>query len=369
MRKIAIIGASTGQIKICEEANNMGLYTIGFAWKQGAVCKDLFSKFYPISILEKDKILEICKKENVDGVVSNGSDVTAKVCAYIAYNLNLNGNNYLDFEKSQNKYYVRALTNKIKGLVPVKCSLIKNTKDIFYPSIIKPCVGASKKGVCFISKEEDIETAINYAKNENNEIMIEEFISGREISVETLSFKGKHVVVQLTDKDVSGAPHFVELGHHEPALVNSELKDKICEVTKNILHKIKYKNGAAHIEMKIDDNNNLYLVEINLRGGGDEISNRLIQLSTGFNYTKAMIEIALGMFKFPKAVRNKKYAGIYYLCAQTKKYLKCFMKPDRSVIECDFQEKNLTESKTNYDRNGYLIYCGERKLILEEINE
>ena len=56
-KKIAIIGASTGQVKLYERARALGYYVIGFAWEQGAVCKSLADKFYPISIIEKDIII------------------------------------------------------------------------------------------------------------------------------------------------------------------------------------------------------------------------------------------------------------------------------------------------------------------------
>lgn len=368
MRKLAIIGASFGQMKICEEANKMGLYTVGFAWAEGAICKDLFSKFYPVSIMEKDKIVDICREEKIDGVVSNGSDITSNVCAYISDKLGLIGNNYQDFNNAQNKFYVRNATNNIPELSPIKaCLLNKNDKSIDFPlpCVVKPCVGWSKKGVCFIHSKSDVENSLEYAREINDEIMFEEFVLGREISVETLSYQQNHFIVQITDKDVSGAPHFVELGHHEPASINNDVKNKIYRVVPKILDAIRYQNGATHIEMKIDKNNNIYLVEINLRGGGDDISNKLVPLSTGFNYTKAMIEIVLGDFHMPKEIKNKHYAGIYYLCQQTGDKLKYFTNPTKDVIECEIKSYDLSESKTNYDRNGYLIYCGNKKLILE----
>lgn len=55
--RLAIIGASIGQLPICLKAKEMGLETHCFAWEQGAVCKDFVDFFHPISITEKDKIV------------------------------------------------------------------------------------------------------------------------------------------------------------------------------------------------------------------------------------------------------------------------------------------------------------------------
>ena len=92
--KLAIIGASYGQKPLCEKAKEMGLNTICFSWPQGAVCKDVVDRFYPISIIDKDTIVDVCKAEHVDGVVSNASDLTAEVVSYVATCLGLHGNNY-----------------------------------------------------------------------------------------------------------------------------------------------------------------------------------------------------------------------------------------------------------------------------------
>ena len=52
--KLAIIGASTGQLPLTLKAKELGHTVISFAWENGAVCKEYVDKFYPISILEKD---------------------------------------------------------------------------------------------------------------------------------------------------------------------------------------------------------------------------------------------------------------------------------------------------------------------------
>jgi len=69
MKTIAIIGVSTGQRAICLKAREMGLRTIAFGWDNGAVCKSIVDKYYPISITDVDNIVDICRKEAVSGVV------------------------------------------------------------------------------------------------------------------------------------------------------------------------------------------------------------------------------------------------------------------------------------------------------------
>ena len=62
MKKIVIIGANNFQMPIIIKAKELGYQTHVFAWAEGAVGADFADYFYPISIVEKDKILDKCKE-------------------------------------------------------------------------------------------------------------------------------------------------------------------------------------------------------------------------------------------------------------------------------------------------------------------
>lgn len=57
---------------------------------------------------------------------------------------------------------------------------------------------------------------------------------------------------------------------------------------------LKIVNGASHSEIKIDQDGNIKLIEIGGRMGGDCIGSDLVQLSTGVDFVKAVIDVALG---------------------------------------------------------------------------
>ena len=71
MIKIAILGATNAQRALYEKAHEMGLFIVGISQAEGAKCDVLADVFYPITLSDKDKVVEICKKEEVSGVVSN----------------------------------------------------------------------------------------------------------------------------------------------------------------------------------------------------------------------------------------------------------------------------------------------------------
>lgn len=365
--KVAIIGASSGQLPLCEAAHEMGLETICFAWPQGAICRSFVDKYYPVSIIEKDKIVDVCRKEHVDGVVSNASDFTAEVVSYVSEKLGLRGNSYQDLLRLRNKYLVRQATQNVEGLSPVPYQLYDAAKvyDKF-PYVVKPVSGSSKKGVSFVSCKEEFVAAILNANDQSNSILIEQFIDGREISVESLSCDGTHHIIQFTDKKTTGYPHFVELEHHQPAELSDSLKTRISKVVNGLLSAVNYRFGAAHIELKVDDFGRIYLIEINPRGGGDEISNKLVKLSTGYDYIKGIIQTAVGDYHCPDCIPNLYYSGIYYLCGQSSYLKNVFLRSDTYSweVERHFSNLDMKDALGNYDRSGYLIYQSDHKVVL-----
>ena len=365
--KIAIIGAASGQLPLCLKAKEFGVETICFAWDKGAVCKNQVDRFYPISIFEKDRIVKICREEKVDGVISNASDITAEIVSYIATQLHLNGIDYSAFQKIKDKATVRLLTNNVEGLSPVNVYQFPSIDKAPFPCIVKPHTGAAKKGVFFVSDEAELQNVISCSVDGmTSQSFVEEYIQGTEISVETLSFHGTHYIIQTTDKENTGAPHFVELSHHQPSTISFKVMKQVRKIVPRLLDAVGLLNGAAHIELKIDKADNVYLIEINPRGGGDEISNKLVLLSTGYDYIKGMIDVALNHFA-PPLLHHNQCAGIYYLCQQTQKRLPFFENSEKEpwLVEKHFDMSNgLYVSTGNYDRNGYLIYQWHTRVII-----
>ena len=95
----------------------------------------------------------------------------------------------------------------------------------------------------------------------------EEFIKNFEISVEYISYQSKHYFLNTTQKITTGAPHFVEIEHHQPAKISKNLEVKIKELSSCVLDVLEVKNGASHIELMIDTNENIWITEVASRMG------------------------------------------------------------------------------------------------------
>ena len=294
-KTLAVIGASYLQLPVVERAKQMGLRTICFAWDKGAVCKAVCDRFYPVSITEKEEILRICREEQIDGICTIGSDVAAPTVAYVAEQMQLPGNPYEAAVQAHDKQ----LMHRILTAAGVDCPMSNiqcPIADLQLPLIVKPTDRSGSLGVQKVVRAEDLQPAIELAKSLSiaGEAIVEEYIEGREISVEMISQNGVHHAIQITDKTTTGAPHFVELAHHQPSSLPVEMQDRIFAITRKALDALGLTNGASHSEYKITADGRIVVMEIAGRMGGDFIGSDLVQLSTGYDFLRGVIEVALG---------------------------------------------------------------------------
>ena len=363
------------QRPLVEKAKEMGLYTICFAWAEGAVCKDLVDEFYPISIVDKDEILKVCQERQIDGICTIASDVAAPTVAYVAEKMGLIGNSHQASVTANNKYAMRqAFINAgvpcpkflcVEDCTDATIDVIKQSMRL--PLIVKPADRSGSLGVTKVENIEVLKDAIDNALtcSFKKQAMVEEFVDGREISVEFISYQGKHYPLQITDKITTGAPHFVELEHHQPSTLSIEMYEKIYAITENALNALGITNGASHSEYKITDNGEIYVIEIGGRMGGDFIGSDLVRLSTGYDFVKGVIEVAMGTFNEPKLTESK-HSGVYFLCKETENLLPYFANANNidGVVLYEQTEAELRSITCSADRSGYLIYKGEKKIIL-----
>lgn len=372
MKKLAIIGASYLQLPLVKKAKELGLETLCFAWENGAVCSSVCDKFFPISTKDEEEILRVCKIEGIDGVCTIASDVAAPTAAYVAEHLGLIGNSYESAVKANNKYQMREAFMRSDVPCPhykmVTCAGEIDSGHLVYPLIVKPSDRSGSLGVQKVENGRELKLAIENAISLSfkKEAMVEEYIEGREISVEFISYKGKHYPLAITDKVTTGAPHFVELEHHQPANLTQSQYEEIYKLTKKALDALGITNGASHSEYKITSDGSIYIMEVGARMGGDFIGSDLVKLSTGYDFLKGVIMVALGVFEEPKITENK-CSGVYFLCKETEGLLPLIENAEKypEIVKAEITDKMLRKIECSADRSGYFIYKSNSKFLIK----
>ncbi|MFK7058786.1 ATP-grasp domain-containing protein [Flavobacterium oreochromis] len=367
MKKLAVIGAGYLQLPLVLKAKKMGIEVHCFAWKDGAVCSEISDFFYPMSVVDKEEILKVCRQIKIDGILTIATDIAVPTISYIAEKLNLISNSYQSALQSTNKYLMRQAFKEAKCSIPkfVEVDSDKSDFKLKYPLIVKPQDRSGSRGVCRVNNKEDLELAIQIALHESivKSAIIEEYIEGKEVSVESISWQGKHYILTITDKVTTNSPHFVEIAHHQPTTFSLEIIEKIKKETLKSLDALQIKFGAGHTEIKITPEGEVYVIEIGARMGGDFIGSHLVQLSTGYDFLEGVINIALNSFEEPKKMISK-YSGVYFLSLETKSLLNIFMQKNDFEIEKSIFNTDLKNISNSNDRSGYLIYQSDVKIEL-----
>lgn len=363
MKKIAIIGGSYLQLPAVQKAKELGYEVHCFSWVDGAVCAEVADFFYPISIIEKEEILEKCREIRIDGITTIASDVAVLTVNYVAEHLGLIGNSDKYSTTVTNKYEMRQCFAENNVPSPRFCIADKNDgyniTGFRFPLIVKPTDRSGSRGVEKVLDPVQLEKAIVRAKAESfsHAAIIEEYVTGREVSVESISFEGKHHVLQITDKVTTGAPYFVELEHHQPSSLSEDIQIRIREIVMKALDALHIQYGASHSELKITDEGDIRVIEIGARMGGDFIGSNLVQLSTGYDFLGATIQVAMGEFIEPQITEHS-YSGVYFLSKETAN-LKTVIenwKDFPEIVEAEITDSELRNIECSADRSGYLIY-------------
>ena len=361
--KIAVLGANEPLIPFYRQAKALGYEVIGIAIEEGAVCKPYCDRFYPISFADKDKVVEVCCKEKVDGILSFSLESALPTVVYVANKLGLVSNSETSIELTQSKFAQRRALDKAGIPVP-KYYLIEKADDLNkiqcrFPVIVKPVDSGGSQGICQVESPEELADAYRYAVkySRSSRAIVEEFVDGREFSVEYISHQGKHYFLQITDKVTSGAPRFVEMQHHQPADIPEMVWNRIKEMVEGSLTALKIENSASHTEIKWNSNNELYIIETGARMGGDWISSDLVRLSTGYDYVEGAIKLAVGKFEVP-TFTHRMHSGVYFYSKLAPEVGEIIRNHDRwpEIVEWKYSDEPLVEVKSNSDRRGYFLY-------------
>lgn len=371
-KKLAIIGASYLQEPLIQKAKSMGLETHVFAWAAGDVGEKSADVFYPISIVERDAILEKCREIGIDGICTIASDLAVIAVNYVAEHMGLTSNSMACTLVSTNKHEMRKCfeANGDPSPKSIRVSSVEelDTDNLIFPVIVKPMDRSGSRGITKCMKAEELKSAIENAKSHGFEkyALVEEYATGKEYSVEYVSWKGQHTFLALTQKYTTGAPDFIETGHMEPADVSPKMLAKVQQVVEHALTSLGIQYGASHSEVKISEEGVIRIIEIGGRMGGDNIGSALVQLTTGFDFVKAVIETALGQETTEQKTKQA-CAGIHFIFDQSD--IDCLNKLKAEhpeyLIEEDVHEITDEKVTDSGSRFGYFMFAADKQEDLE----
>jgi D-alanine-D-alanine ligase len=179
---------------------------------------------------------------------------------------------------TMNKGYTKAIVNGIKNLhVAKSLQLFKDGYDteevksqLKLPYFVKPNNGGSSIGMSKVKHVDELGTALTKAFNEDTQVLVEEFVEGREFSIGVFKTKGKIVVLPTTevktkneffDFDAKYTPGVTE--EITPGYMTDEEKDRVEQIVADVYQKLNCR-GIVRIDYFLEHGTgNFYFIEIN----------------------------------------------------------------------------------------------------------
>jgi len=299
-KKIMILGASELQLPAIKTAKQKGLHVIVLDKNKNAVGVKYADEFYEISTIDTNSILDKAVELNIDGIMTLATDMPMRSVAAVGERLKLNTISYETAIRATNKARMREQLSNYNVQIPFFTSV--NTFEDFERAvnsfqgdlIIKPADSSGSRGVHYLHNRNDLKSVFEYSKNYSStrEIVVEEYMRGPEVSVESITLNGVTHIIAITDKETSGPPYFVETGHSIQSVLSDTIKKDIEKVTREAIFAIGIDNSPSHTEVIITDQG-AKIVELGARLGGDNITSSLVPLATGVNMVGACIDLAI----------------------------------------------------------------------------
>ena len=150
-----------------------------------------------------------------------------------------------------------------------KCSSQLADYGMEFPVIVKPCCGGSSVGVCIANNQTEYQAALLEAFSYENEVVVEQFITGREFSVAVVDGKA-YPVIEIAPlqgfydyKNKYQAGSCVETCPADLSSALTKEMQKYAEMGYKALNLQAY----ARLDFLMDDEGNMYCLEANTLPG------------------------------------------------------------------------------------------------------
>ncbi|MDR2408659.1 MAG: ATP-grasp domain-containing protein [Bacteroidales bacterium] len=304
MKKLIILGGSYYQLTVVKAAKSLGCYVIVIDRNHNNPAKKFANEYYQLSITDKKNILLIAQQLKIDGIIAYASDIAAPTAAYVAEKLGLPTNPYEAVNILTHKDLTRSFLQQNGFKVPKSRKilnyqeLVKFYREIQVPIIVKPVDAYGSKGVSKVTDKNQLEDVYKKAMlfSQSGIVIAEEFIyrKGYQIAGDAFLVDGKIRFMGL------GNEHFdklcnplVPIGESFPAnLPEKKIQAALSEIQR-FMSLLAMKRGAINLDFMFDENDDICIIEIGPRSGGNLITDT-IKLGTGVDLARYVILSSLG---------------------------------------------------------------------------
>lgn len=299
--KALVLAGGFPQIALIKELKSRAVEVVLADWNSEPVAKKYADKFYQASTLDVEKIEEIAVAEKVDFVITVCTDQALLTVAKVSEKLGLPC--YIDSLTAlnvTNKTYMKNVF--VKNGIPTARHLILDkiseeaVKSLDYPIIVKPADCNSSKGVRRVENYAELRKAFDEASriSRTHSVIIEEFITGSELSADFYISNGKAVLLSVSEsRKIADHDKFVIFRAIYPPVSSCGLLERIKDIGQRIANAFNITEAPMLVQM-LANGGNVNVIEFSARTGGG-VKYLLIKHISGFDVIKAVVDLTMGI--------------------------------------------------------------------------
>lgn len=283
-----LLGGLRYLLPIIETTHRLGHYVVTVDYLPDNIAHKYSDEYHNISILDKEAVLGLAKRLEIDGIMSFAVDPGVVTGAYVAEKMGLPfQGSYKSISILQDKAKFRKFLTDNGFNVPVamgynnKEAALNDIDRFNWPVIVKPVDSAGSKGVSKVDSVSDLGNAIDYALSESHSgsFIIEDFLEkeGHSSDTEGFSIDGELVFCSFNDQlfDAKAINPYTPATYMWPSSMPQEVQNELYSELQRLVSLLDLKTGIYNIETRLCKNGKPYIMELSPRGGGNRLAEML----------------------------------------------------------------------------------------------
>ncbi len=304
MKTIMIIPAGLYQLPAIIKAKGLGLRVVTADYLRDNPGHKQAHVSEVISIVDQNSLLDLARREKVDGIFTIASDIAVKSVGYIAREMGLvESMPYTNIDKICIKHQFRELQRQsglpFPAFVPARtfAEFKRGLNEVGLPAVVKPSDSSGSKGLFVIDQiYPDEQLAAIYHQSlsfsRNKILCIEQLLNGIHVGGSALVTGGSVVFYQLTNKYLTQLPLMIPTGHSIPSALEAGTQAGIMAAIQQVVNLLDIRVGALDFDILVTDED-IVIIEMSPRLGGNCIP-KIIEYGTGLDLIETAIMLAMG---------------------------------------------------------------------------
>jgi carbamoylphosphate synthase large subunit len=300
MAKLLILGAGIYQVPLIQKSKELGHYVIVVSINGNYPGFKYADKVYYVDTTDKESVLKISISENIDGILTTGTDVAVNTIGYVCDKMLLTGISEKTAQISTDKALMKlAFSSSIVRTAKFfKCRTLDDAKEKYYELnetvILKSVDSSGSRGIIKIKNFDELEYGIGIVKSATKKdyFIIEEFITGVEFGAQALIVDGQIKFIMPHGDYLFHGDTGVPIGHYVPFQFDKSLQEDIFTQVKYCIDAMHIKTAALNLDFILRDGV-VYVLEVGARAGATGLV-EMVSVFYNFDYYKTLIDLSLG---------------------------------------------------------------------------